>query len=429
MPGPPAPEPLSPRSTRRRGTTFAVAGVLLAVLAVGGVSLLRTTPGDEVAARADPAGENGDGLGTHQMARQLAEVRGLSVREEIEAVRLPGDDYDPVIREYATREENQLRTQERVLGALHLLPDDVDLVALTADLWAEQFAGHYDERSGTAYVRAESDALSALERSILADEIVEALLDRTYDVAGMLEEAETADAQRALVSVVKGDTFTTSGIWQERFFTEEEHEQRRADQSLRPVQIGESLPQALRAELTFPFVAGPEFVRAVFDAGGLEALAEAYENPPTTTAQVLHPELYAAGTEPVEIAVDGSPGSGWEDLTTRSFGEFDLIQLAGANDSGLGEPAGDGWAGGHLRAWERDDEVAVGIAVVFTDEREAEEGCAAITAWYTGAAPDAAGGEGAYESARDAMRIACEGAEVRVGVAPDPDTAAAVIQS
>lgn len=94
---------------------------------------------------------------------------------------------------------------------------------------------------------------------------------------------------------------------------------------------------------------GVNFIAALFGEAGWDGVNAAYENPPLSTEQVLHPEKYLAGEEPhltemPNIAAD--LGRGWEQVSSNTMGEF-LIRtyLEEHLDNNQAEEAAAGWGG------------------------------------------------------------------------------------
>jgi serine/threonine-protein kinase PknK len=451
---PPAPPTAPVPEKRGRGPLIAGGVAAVAVLAVAAILLLggadpepQTTevvatptpaaeptapvaatptpePGDEAGAGDDAEGVALDVL---SVAQQISEVRGLPLRDNFDARRVPTAAYGPLIREQADREAGgELETRGRILAALRLIPPDLDYPDTIRRLWEEQFHGFYDASAARIHVRADSTVLSALQRSVVASEMMQALLDQSFDLEALHDQAEELDADRALTALIKGDTFLSSTIWAERFLTSDEQEQRAADASAQPDLVARSVPIAVRGELVFPFVVGPEFVRALFAEGGVEALNAAYDDPPTTTEQVIHPEKYLAREPALPVEVTVEPGTDWSLLQRRTFGEYDLQQLFGELDFDLAESASAGWGGGELVGWTRGEENAVAVWLEFDTAEDGVEACAAVGAYYE-ATGGAAVGDGLYESGSDAMALRCAEASVRFAIAPDAELAAELL--
>jgi hypothetical protein len=86
-------------------------------------------------------------------------------------------------------------------------------------------------------------------------------------------------------------------------------------------------PAILRDTLEFPYDAGLNFVQGIYNTGGWAAVDKVYANPPASTSQILHPELYTSGVQPVAVtipAVPASLGSGWKQTMADTLGELQL---------------------------------------------------------------------------------------------------------
>ncbi len=89
----------------------------------------------------------------------------------------------------------------------------------------------------------------------------------------------------------------------------------------------DSYPPFLERSFSFPYDQGADFALYLWQKGGWEELNKAYDNPPSTTEQVLHPEKYLAGEEAEDLKLpdlSDDLGKGWEQLDDDVFGEFDV---------------------------------------------------------------------------------------------------------
>jgi hypothetical protein len=91
-----------------------------------------------------------------------------------------------------------------------------------------------------------------------------------------------------------------------------------------------------------------------------------FENPPQSTAQILHPEKYQAGIAPVAVALPdlaAALGAGWQELDQDVLGEIDhRILIAQYLDRDIAERAADGWAGDRFALLGRGDQTAVAVS-------------------------------------------------------------------
>jgi hypothetical protein len=118
-------------------------------------------------------------------------------------------------------------------------------------------------------------------------------------------------------------------------------------------------PLVLRTELLFPYTDGARFARTLYDRGGFAAIDQAYRNPPSSTEQILHPEKYTQGHEPIPVVItptDQILGAGWADIASNTLGELDMrVLIEQFTDRQTANRAAAGWGGDRYRLIERQD--------------------------------------------------------------------------
>jgi hypothetical protein len=133
-------------------------------------------------------------------------------------------------------------------------------------------------------------------------------------------------------------------------------------------------PRYLRELLMFPYLRGQEFCTALKGDGDFDRIDTAYGRPPSSTAQILHPEKYIGEPreEPIEIAFPGVAVDGRAPTADNVLGELGIrIQVAEWTDDLTGEKAGAGWRGDRYLAYA--GSTALVWKTVWADEREAAE--------------------------------------------------------
>jgi hypothetical protein len=118
-------------------------------------------------------------------------------------------------------------------------------------------------------------------------------------------------------------------------------------------------PLYLREMLITRYYIGQAFAAHVFEAGGWKALDAAFDNPPRSTEQILHPSKYIGPKkdEPVHFA-GGDPaaalGDGWSLGCSGTAGEFQLrVTLTEAIGRKMATRATEGWDGGQYFVCEK----------------------------------------------------------------------------
>jgi hypothetical protein len=235
-----------------------------------------------------------------RLLRELATLRGLS----------PPSPPPPLVIQ--SREERRrfvvgeltrkysrarLEAERRALVAWGLVPSDFDLARFLADLLAEQAAAYYDPRAKRMVLA--NWLTPELRREALAHELVHVLQDRLVDLDRFLEGvAGHSDVGVARQALVEGEAVALShdlGL-------------RRQGSDFAALADVADLQRAIRASVTGPVVArAPAYVRNMLTfpyAGGLgflhafrqrrpwAQLSALYQDPPRSSAQILHPERY-----------------------------------------------------------------------------------------------------------------------------------------
>jgi len=345
------------------------------------------------------------------------------------------------LEEEAAAEEGVLpdADAERVLAALRLLPPDADLGELRETILRQGVAGVYVPAEDVLYVASSAADLTASSEVTAAHEVLHALQDRAFDLErpGDALLDTDSDAALAFTSVVEGDAIAIQEAWSQAHQSAEEQQGRRTEEQ---AQVGDAtalfteLPPYLLDSLSFPYSEGARFVATLRESGGDAAVDAALRDPPRTTAEIVVPQRHLDGFTPVELPVPPAP-PGWEELDTDTFGVFDLAWVATPADGparvqgvlAARAELARSWQGGRVGAWTRGEDVAIGAAVRMGSAQDGASLCADVRAWYeVQAAGVPAGGDQAttvLTGDRDVLALACDGADVRLGLAPDAATA------
>lgn len=376
-----------------------------------------------------------------QIERLVIEERALEPRGEIEPEFLSSEAIADRVEELIAEEYTpELADADgRILAALGAVRPGTDLAALQRELLAGQVVGFYDPDTGELVVEQARGELDGITKTTLAHELGHAIVDQAIG----LPEAATAetgvgdaDASLAAAALVEGD----ASLLMQRFALSHlsvVEQLGMAGQAAGPeAEALARAPSFVRDQLIFPYLTGLEFVCALFRDGGWDAVDRAYEDPPDSTAEVLFPDRYRAGEDPVAPAAPSAPGPGWTQARSDSIGAADLLALfrAPGDDttaalSAPRERAG-AWNGGTLVLWTRGDDTAVGVRLESRDGADPHL-CRSMRAWYRAAFPEAeqialAGAELALDGARQDAVLTCEGATVTLGIAPDATAAARI---
>jgi hypothetical protein len=315
---------------------------------------------------------------------QVLELRGL---EPVDVVRTTIDEAELATRTAADFDadnpESYVLGIERLYKALGLMPEADSLRDLYLELLASQVAGFYDPDSKELFVVSRSGRINGADKITFAHEYGHALQDANFDIFEASEDLrDQSDQAAARAALYEGDATLLMLFWAQNgnMTPEEIQDYIAAGTDPESLALLERMPQILVQGLLFPYEAGATWVLPVQTAEGWAGVDALYENPPTTTEQILHPEKYEAGEGalPVEIPADAASrmGDGWTVALEDTWGEFQT--RVWLTESGIpteeATAAAAGWGGDRLVVMNGPDEAwAVALETTWDSEAEAVE--------------------------------------------------------
>jgi len=248
------------------------------------------------------------------------------------------------IRDYLVHEEKedkddaQRYADTKALEAFGLIPRGFPLDSFMLDVLTDQVAGLYDPEAKEFYI-ADWMPLDD-QREVMAHELTHALEDQYFNVEPWIKAARpNDDAEFARDSVSEGTAMAAMvdyTLRDERISVRDLPDVTAlvrsgavAEMSKDP-KLGKA-PPFIRDELAFPYLEGMTFSQQFLKAReGWGDLKELFQNPPVSTQQILHPELYLTGVKPEKLALPEWKGlipPGWKLLEENVLGEFGLDEV------------------------------------------------------------------------------------------------------
>ena len=255
----------------------------------------------------------------------------------------------------------ELRNVGQGLSALGLLPHNYPLKEKYIELLGEQVAAFYDQHQHRLFMFEDASLAGSQNRVVLAHELTHALQDQHVGLLKLPLEIKTND-DRALAAsaLVEGEaTLVMSQYMLQNISLAGLRENLGAAVSQNMRQLQEA-PRYLRELLVFPYLRGQEFCAALFARGGYEAISAAYKNPPSSTAQILHPDKYFGENreEPITIDFGDTRVNGEQPLADNVLGEFGTrVLLSHWIDAKKAEAAASGWRGDRYLVFNNGDAV------------------------------------------------------------------------
>lgn len=288
---------------------------------------------------------------------RVAGLRGLPAPVGLKAGFVARSDLPALLDHLTTADDlrvfHNLTTLDRLLG--HLRPDQ-DYASVYREFTPQAVIGLYSAEDKTLWIvepdggSVNLDSLSQETTDTLAHELTHALQDAKFDLLATGKKLEdNLDQNLAWTCVVEGDAVTTQRAYSAQYGL--------APLSGRVFLVVDrsalaDVPASISRELYFPYREGTDWLAAVRQRGGNDAVDRLLQAPPAGgTAAVLQPSLFDAGWAPPAVSlpdVTRALGAGWSRESGGTFGEFELrnyLQLRlPASEAVRGS---GGWGGDH----------------------------------------------------------------------------------
>ncbi len=295
--------------------------------------------------------------------------------------------------------------------ALFLIGEDQDSIAVQNQNTGASVLGFYSSSRNAIVLISENRSNLQVNEGTLVHELVHALQDQRFNLSRY--DARTRDGANAESGLIEGDASLVEFRYQNRC----QEGGPWNGTCLSPPDSGSSgsLANIGTYFVKFqPYSDGPAFITTLYQQGGWEAVNAAYEDPPESSAQVIHPEKYPEQT-PRNVTIEDRQSEDWERVRPPNrpdYGEvgeaaltsmlvFPLYDSDGqariiSPDDWLNRTQGGeisdfdplnydneftaGWAGDRLHVYENEaNETAYVWRLVWETPRDAEE----FTAGYT----------------------------------------------
>ena len=315
-----------------------------------------------------------------QVLHRLSEISGFPVRHHLrfESITRPelARYLDARTQEAITSEE--LEHQQAALEFLGFVPRGFDLRKLTIDLMTEQAAAFYDYRKKSLFL---SDWVpGSMRDTAVIHEIAHALADQNFHLgryAGKVEGSSEKSAARQ--AVVEGQASYLMFAYAETDTpsTETHPDPASFDDAISKgdgqYPVFDRAPLYMRMSLIFPYTWGLAFQSALVDRLGRDGFTKPFRDPPISTQQILHPDLYFAGMKPQPCKLPKAPRD-YRPVFEGDLGELDhrvlLQQLVSLKQAKRVSPA---WRGDAFQLLEnrRDHRRILLYASEWSDEKSA----------------------------------------------------------
>ncbi|QLH84875.1 hypothetical protein HZS54_01460 [Halosimplex pelagicum] len=272
-----------------------------------------------------------DGLSEREretlVARTMARVervRGLEFRSEVPVTVISQSRFAGAQRGRSTSTERRVLTNAK-FEALFMINESRDAVEVRRNGTAASVGGFYSSIRGRIVLVSDGDGVR-VDETTLAHELTHALQDQHFDLSEF--ERPTREAHNAIDGLVEGDANLVKHLYERRCGGA--WNGTCLAPPARPNEGGAgSLPRVGPYLLRYqPYSDGPAFVNEFRQRGGWERVNDLYEDPPASTEQTIHPELYGED-RPRTVSIEDRSGAGWERLRVGDRPNYARVGEAG----------------------------------------------------------------------------------------------------
>ncbi len=296
-----------------------------------------------------------------ELMQEVSGVRELAQKKKLKSLRMNEKDlqkklHEDLEEEYSQEEEE---ADEKILKALGLMAENLDLRSVILGVYTEQVEGFYDVDEKEIVLVNRGGQSSDMEDFVLSHELTHALQDQNFvlDKPPLEEENYTGNKELAVESLIEGDAtvammyYALEYLDLDKILTESFKGVGTESEAL------EAAPAYIQESLLFPYEEGANFVMELFFSSGWEGVDRAYSSPPLSSEQIIHPEKYMDAPDPPREVTLGDMsqtlGSGWNLLDEEVLGEFDLrVLFKEYGEDDTAEEAAAGWGGNLTQYYE-----------------------------------------------------------------------------
>lgn len=372
----------------------------------------------------------------------VVEIRGLEPQETVRSRFLTSEELRAQLEvDLAEEYSPDLARQDvLVLSTFDFLEPDFDLYNFTIDLLTEQVAGYYDTETQEFILVGDDVEFDVLEQWTHAHEYTHALQDQHFDLELLDDDSLDSEAAFALRALAEGDaTLVQTMYLLDGYFDQTQLLEVLTSAGEIDTTVYDTAPPFIARELEFPYLEGLNFAQYLYDRGGFAAVDSAWENPPQSTEQIIHPDRYLAGDNPQIVSLPpltDTLGLGWQQLDEDILGEFYLREYLGQQlNSEDVAAAATGWGGDRYAVYwhEADGRLAMVLRHVWDTIADSEE-FAALYAEYPAllfgsSAEDQDGGGRCWSGPGDLICLYQSGDETIIVRAPDQTLVTAVVEA
>lgn len=274
----------------------------------------------------------------------VSDLRRLPMMQALKFMPLPLPEITKKVSEQIASRYSapQWRARERACVALGFADKTFDLPHAIASLETLRLPGYYDPASQVIFYEQGLQFSQPDSRLHMVKLITEALL--TQNAASPATPPVTDDALMAAAALRRGDVERTALLYDQKTRLEAARPE--------PLAPGPEVPMLLDKYSGIFNRKAQDFVTQVFPPDQLDKLNNAYAKPPTSTAEILHPDYFlnSSSWHPDPVKWENEDLQGAQPLLSGELGEAALTVWISRFSHDEATP--EGWSGDRFAVWD-----------------------------------------------------------------------------
>jgi hypothetical protein len=326
---------------------------------------------------------------TSKVKRVVATLRGLEFKSSISPETISRNEARTYFLNRLAEEvpDQEMKAMEKTMVKFGFIPQGLDLKETVVELFTQNVGAFYDTREKRLILVGQAPFVyqGIWGEVLLAHELTHALTDQHFDLEKFLPvKRGNDDFDLARQAIGEGDATLIMFEYLLRGWDKNAGQvpglltTLELSAAVPPPATLETLPLVFRENLIFPYARGYDFVRRIKERDGWEAVNRLYQNPPSSTEEILHPEKFLAGNDrAVKVNLphlDEVLGETYQTLDRNTLGELNLavllIEFLGADEA---TRAAMGWAGDEYATYEAAGRVLLIWLTLWDTPEDAQE--------------------------------------------------------
>jgi hypothetical protein len=248
----------------------------------------------------------------------------------------------------AAKDKPDIDRTARILRAVGLLAKGDDLYGSVLRFVGDAVVGFYDPKSGDLVLRGTE--VTPYLRTTLAHELTHALDDQWFGLDRPALRHGNDEAALAFTALTEGNAVRVEEAYRSTMSPSDQARAKTEEDALSGSIDVSHVPRVVQEDVTFPYVYGPAFVRALVARGGEPRVDAAFTAPPTTSADILDPKAWLAGHRALQLALPRADG---KVIDKGIYGRSSLLEtlepVVGTDEA---TRVSAGWDGDAYVAWD-----------------------------------------------------------------------------